>query len=148
MKIRSLLIITCACCLAGPLSAFSSAPQWSVSPRDPVTVPADLRPLPPAPEDHGPTASLGRDYTFLLLHFYQRILSVVMISRCRMLPTCSNYSVQAIRKHGPFVGIMMTADRLLHEAHAQKEAPIVFINGRAHFPDPVENNDFWWYRRP
>jgi len=48
----------------------------------------------------------------------------------------------------PFSGttaIVMTADRLLHEADEQSKHLIVIETGKALCLDPVENNDFWWY---
>jgi putative component of membrane protein insertase Oxa1/YidC/SpoIIIJ protein YidD len=62
-----------------------------------------------------------------------------------MYPTCSQYSVQAIRKHGPAVGIMMTADRIMHEMDEQHYAPIIKVGGRHRHEDTVSDNDFWWY---
>jgi putative membrane protein insertion efficiency factor len=32
---------------------------------------------------------------------------------CRYRPTCSDYSIQAVQKHGTVVGLAMTAGRLL-----------------------------------
>lgn len=64
--------------------------------------------------------------------------------RCPMVPSCSSYSKEVIKKHGFFLGIMMTADRLIHEASEMKYAPVVKVGGRIRFYDPVENNDFWW----
>jgi len=60
-----------------------------------------------------------------------------------MYPTCSAYSRLAVRKHGFFLGIMMTADRLIHEATEMEYAPLVLAD-RLRYYDPVENNDFWW----
>jgi hypothetical protein len=66
--------------------------------------------------------------------------------RCQMYPTCSSYSLQAIEKHGFFGGIVMTADRLIHESNEMDYADVVEIGGRLRFYDPVSNNDFWWYK--
>lgn len=80
------------------------------------------------------------------LAFYQHALSVVSSSHCRMEPSCSNFSIQAIQKHGPIIGMMMTGDRLLHEADEQRMRRIVRSLGKAFCPDPVANNDFWWHQ--
>lgn len=80
-----------------------------------------------------------------LLTFYQKVIGPVNSGRCPMYPTCSQYSVQAIRKHGPFVGIVMTADRLIHERDEQEYAPLIKVGSRYRFEDAVRNNDFWWY---
>ena len=47
----------------------------------------------------------------MLIH-YQKVLSVVTVSHCPMIPSCSSYGMDAVRKHGAFVGVMMTADHL------------------------------------
>lgn len=83
----------------------------------------------------------------LWLRFYQTWISVVSRSPCRMEPSCSNYALQAIQKHGPAIGVVMTADRLLHEADEQKAMRVVRSPGNAYCPDPVSNNDFWWYKQ-
>ncbi|RKX30686.1 MAG: membrane protein insertion efficiency factor YidD [Verrucomicrobia bacterium] len=139
--IRSAIFVGAAVLL---VAGKQESQPWSVSIRDPVVT--ESRPTDSVPSTRDGT--IGRDYALLLLKFYQNILSVVVHSRCRMLPTCSNYSIAAIRKHGPLLGIMMTIDRLIREGHEQREAPVVIINGCAHFRDPVEANDFWWYREP
>ena len=64
-----------------------------------------------------------------------------------MDPSCSRYSLLAIQKHGAAIGIVMTADRLLHEADEQKISREVRTAGQAFCLDPVSNNDFWWYEK-
>jgi putative component of membrane protein insertase Oxa1/YidC/SpoIIIJ protein YidD len=84
-------------------------------------------------------------------HLLQRIeilwryISSVDGDRCPMHPTCSAYSLQVIKKHGFFIGFMMTADRLIHEGSEMDYAPLVKVGDRYKFYDPVSNNDFWWY---
>ena len=55
--------------------------------------------------------------SFLILGVmgYQRFLSPRLSRlgvRCRFHPTCSEYAIQAIRKHGPWRGTKMALDRL------------------------------------
>ena len=64
-----------------------------------------------------------------------------------MYPTCSQYSVQAIHEHGPLIGIVMTADRLIHEADERDYAFTIKVGNRYRYADPLENNDFWWYKK-
>ena len=73
-----------------------------------------------------------------------RYISSVDGDRCPMHPTCSAYSLQVIKKHGFFIGFMMTADRLIHEGGEMDYAPLVKVGDRYKFYDPVSNNDFWW----
>jgi hypothetical protein len=64
--------------------------------------------------------------------------------RSPMYPTASAYLGQAVAKHGMVIGIVMTADRLLHEWDEQRRAPRVVKFGVPRAYDPVEANDFWW----
>lgn len=44
---------------------------------------------------------------------YQRYISPILPPACRYYPTCSNYMVQAIEKHGAIKGIAMGTARIL-----------------------------------
>lgn len=79
-----------------------------------------------------------------LVRVYQAWFSPVYGSRCQMLPSCSRYCVDAIRKHGPLLGIVMTSGRLLHEPDERRYAAIRVSGREYRFLDPVENNDFWF----
>ena len=49
----------------------------------------------------------------VLIRFYQYALSPYLGgSKCRFTPTCSQYTLEAIQKHGPFKGIYLGAKRL------------------------------------
>lgn len=49
----------------------------------------------------------------LPIYFYQRCISPLTPPSCRFTPTCSEYAVQALRKHGPLKGLYLTVIRLL-----------------------------------
>ena len=52
-------------------------------------------------------------YLFIfLIKIYQRTLSRVLPSSCRFYPSCSEYGVQAIQKHGVFKGGWLTIKRI------------------------------------
>jgi len=93
-----------------------------------------------------PEASIAATPFLWLLSFYQTTIGPVVSGRCPMQPTCSRYSVEAIHRHGPVTGIIMTADRIIHELDEQQYAPLVRSGNRYRYADPVGNNDFWWYR--
>lgn len=48
-----------------------------------------------------------------LVKGYQRIISPLFPPSCRYYPTCSNYTVQAIEKHGAFKGGIMGLARII-----------------------------------
>ena len=48
-----------------------------------------------------------------LIRLYQITLSPYIGRACRYTPTCSNYGIEAIRKHGPFKGTWLTIKRVL-----------------------------------
>ncbi|MEN6463802.1 MAG: membrane protein insertion efficiency factor YidD [Syntrophaceae bacterium] len=79
------------------------------------------------------------------VRFYRETISQVDGERCKMYPSCSAYSLEAIKKHGFFLGYVMTADRLIHESNEMDDATKIKLkNGQERYYDPVEANDFWW----
>ena len=78
------------------------------------------------------------------IEFFQEVISPIDGDRCPMHPSCSNYGIQAIQKHGFILGTVMIADRLIRERDEVDYAPRVRINGRWRYFDPVEYNDFWF----
>ena len=47
------------------------------------------------------------------IRFYQRFISPYTPPTCRFTPSCSQYAIEAIRKHGPFKGFAMAVWRIL-----------------------------------
>ena len=45
--------------------------------------------------------------------FYRRVISPMTPPSCRFTPTCSQYAIEAIRKHGPFKGMYLAVRRIL-----------------------------------
>jgi hypothetical protein len=83
-----------------------------------------------------------------LLSLYRDHISPVDGDRCPSIPSCSSYAERAFKKHGFFIGWMMTVDRLIHEGKEETSvSPFVYSEGKVKIFDPVENNDFWWYPR-
>lgn len=82
-----------------------------------------------------------------LIEFFKNYISPVDGDRCPCYPTCSQYSLEAIRKHGTLVGVVMTFDRLIHESDEIRTAPLIKIYDSYRYFDPVENNDFWWDKK-
>jgi uncharacterized protein len=46
-----------------------------------------------------------------LVRFYQLAISPFLGNNCRYTPTCSNYMIQAIQKHGVIKGIQLGVKR-------------------------------------
>ncbi|MBI4495692.1 MAG: membrane protein insertion efficiency factor YidD [Deltaproteobacteria bacterium] len=81
------------------------------------------------------------------LRLFIDYISPVDGDRCPSYPTCSQYGLQAIQKHGPLIGWVMIFDRLIHEFDEVHRARPLEAHGRTRYFDPVENNDFWWFRK-
>jgi putative membrane protein insertion efficiency factor len=47
------------------------------------------------------------------IRLYQRFVSPLLPRRCKYLPTCSDYAVQAVRAYGPWRGLVLAGWRLL-----------------------------------
>jgi len=48
----------------------------------------------------------------VLIKLYQYLLSPIMGAQCRYTPTCSQYGIEAIKKHGSFKGGWLTLKRI------------------------------------
>lgn len=90
-------------------------------------------------------ASTGGGPAGSVLSFYKNRISSFDGNRCPMYPTCSAYSGQAFKKHGFFLGWIMTCDRLMRCGRDELSlAPRIIVDGRIRCHDPLEANDFWW----
>jgi uncharacterized protein len=49
----------------------------------------------------------------LPIRFYQRFISPLTPPVCRFTPTCSQYAIEALRKHGPVKGLWLAVKRVL-----------------------------------
>ena len=48
-----------------------------------------------------------------LIRFYQRFVSPYLPRRCRFIPTCSQYALEAVQKYGAWRGGWLAFKRLL-----------------------------------
>ena len=48
----------------------------------------------------------------MMIRFYQLCISPLTPPSCRFTPTCSQYAIQALRKHGIFKGGWLTIKRI------------------------------------
>jgi putative component of membrane protein insertase Oxa1/YidC/SpoIIIJ protein YidD len=80
-----------------------------------------------------------------LVEAYRRHISPIDGKDCPMHPSCSEYSIRCFKKHGFFIGWMMTCDRLFRCGRDEvRLSPHIVVNGKSRCYDPPENNDFWW----
>ena len=68
-----------------------------------------------------------------LIKGYKFLLSPLLGQSCRYLPTCSEYSIEALETHGLFKGLLMSFKRIV-TCH-----PIKLLGGGEGF-DPVKKN--------
>ncbi len=68
-----------------------------------------------------------------LIKGYRFLISPLLGYSCRYLPTCSEYSIEALRSYGFFKGLYMSIKRIL-SCH-----PIKFLGGGEGF-DPVKKD--------
>lgn len=53
-------------------------------------------------------------FIFILpIRVYQRLISPLLPPTCRYTPTCSEYSIQALKKYGPFKGSWLAIKRIV-----------------------------------
>ncbi len=77
------------------------------------------------------------------IHFFQTTISRVDGDRCPMYPTCSAYARQAIARRGPWLGLLLTIDRLIHENDPEAKTNPIQVGDRLRYDDPVTASDFW-----
>ena len=107
--------------------------------RAPTTPQRTERPAAPAAE--GVLPALVFD---AYLRFFQQVISPVDGARSTMYPTGSAYARQVIKKHGALLGVVLTAERLMHEGNEEQVASRIRKYGIWRVYDPVEANDWWW----
>lgn len=70
----------------------------------------------PTPRSARASACVRRAATRLLvlpLLVYRRVLSPLKPATCRFHPTCSQYAIEALERHGPLRGLALAGWRLL-----------------------------------
>ncbi|MFL2629104.1 MAG: membrane protein insertion efficiency factor YidD [Flavobacteriaceae bacterium] len=48
-----------------------------------------------------------------IIKVYQKFISPVLLPSCRFSPTCSQYSIEALNKHGFLKGLWLSLKRIL-----------------------------------
>ena len=70
--------------------------------------------------------SPGARLLIVLIRVYQRAISPLLGPHCRFNPTCSHYSIEALRRFGMVKGSWLTVKRVLkcHPLHAGGDDPV------------------------
>jgi putative component of membrane protein insertase Oxa1/YidC/SpoIIIJ protein YidD len=93
------------------------------------------------------TAEKPESFILYPINFYRNYISMADGNRCPMYPPCSQYCMEAFKKHGAFLGWIMCSDRLMRCGRDEiKLSPPILIKGEKLSFDPVNNNDFWWHQ--
>lgn len=71
-------------------------------------------------------AGLAARSAIACIRFYQRVVSPLFPARCIYTPTCSEYALQAVRKHGFIRGGLLAVKRILrcHPLHEGGYDPV------------------------
>lgn len=103
----------------------------------PLEVWRECRPRSPGP---ALTALPGR----WVVAFYRAQIGPAIGSRCDLLPSCSEYFLQASRAHG-LLGVPIMADRFVREPSvvSARANPATMPDGRIRYADPVSDHDYW-----
>lgn len=56
--------------------------------------------------------AIGAGFGIALIKFYQWFISPFLPPSCRYTPTCSQYGIEALKKHGLFKGSLLTLKRI------------------------------------
>jgi uncharacterized protein len=56
---------------------------------------------------------LLNSFLILLIKIYKGVISPYLPAACRYTPTCADYGMQALKKHGPLKGGWLTLKRFL-----------------------------------
>ena len=66
------------------------------------------------------------------IYFYRSFISPILPPACRYTPTCSQYAIEALKKHGPIKGLWLTVKRYQDVIHGV-EADMIRFHKSLHF---------------
>ena len=81
--------------------------------------------------------------------FYRTQIGPAIGNRCALAPSCSEYFLQATRKHG-LLGVPLIADRFVREPDVTQAAEVLVErpDGSVRIADPVSDHDGWFSKSP
>jgi putative membrane protein insertion efficiency factor len=125
---RRLLVLTLY--LAVPATVLAMAPGMR-GPRQPLEgPPAATQPVP---------LEASRQALMTPIRWFQSYVSPMDGPRCQFSPTCSSFGYAAVHDHGPWHGMLMTADRLLRCSYLTDPAGYP-LRADGQLIDPVAGN--------
>jgi len=78
-----------------------------------------------------------------LINFYRSQIGPAIGQRCSLMPSCSEYAMQSLKKHG-LLGVAMIGDRMIREPSVVADQPTpVRIGNRWFYTDTVSEHDWW-----
>lgn len=125
--------------------AYASSSDWGPWDRDRIYA-LEQKPAEQQPPRRNLLSTIAAAPGIQLISFFQTVVSPVDGASCDFYPTCSAYAKQALQKHGLFIGLVMASERLCRIHSPAGYEPIEKF-GAYYYYDPVENNDFWFYKR-
>jgi putative membrane protein insertion efficiency factor len=125
--------------------AYASSGDWGPWDRDRIYA-LEQKPAEQQPPRRNLLSTIAAAPGIQLISFFQTVVSPVDGASCDFYPTCSAYAKQALQKHGLFIGLVMASERLCRIHSPAGYEPIEKF-GAYYYYDPVENNDFWFYKR-
>lgn len=72
--------------------------------------------------------------------FYREFVSPTQGQRCGFFPSCSSFGLQAVSARGPFLGVMMTTDRLMRCNLLTGPGPDYYLLPNGNLYDPISSN--------
>ena len=91
-------------------------------------------------EGRDPETSVTRLFFLGAVSGFQRYISPTDGDRCGFTPSCSAFGRDAVDRRGPFLGVLLTADRLMRCTLFKRPGPDYLPLPDGRLFDPVENN--------
>jgi putative membrane protein insertion efficiency factor len=86
--------------------------------------------------------SVPQIVTIDTVRFYQMFISPLLRpDKCNFTPTCSRYSIEAVRQYGAAKGSVMTFDRIMRDNPWAWEGRYEVREGRLY--DPPSSGNYW-----
>lgn len=76
-------------------------------------------------------------FCLTLVYLYKILISPILPKSCKFTPTCSTYSVLAIKRFGVIIGVFYTVKRLLKCNHFSKSRGLDTV------PDNIKGEIKW-----